>query len=41
MVNNLLPEVIQDQWFDETKMKQVLRTLRSFICPEMLDNKGL
>ena len=40
-VNNLPVENIQYQPVEETKMSQVLRTLRFLISPEMLDNKGV
>jgi len=40
-VNNLPLENIQYQPVEETKMRQVLRTLRLLIFPEMLDNKGV
>lgn len=40
IVNNLHPEIIQDQRINETKMREVLRTLRVLIGPEMLDSKG-
>jgi hypothetical protein len=40
-VNNLPLENIQYQPVEETKIRQVLRTLRFLISPEMLDNKGV
>jgi hypothetical protein len=39
--NNLPVENIQYQPVEETKMREVLRTLRFLIPPEMLDNKGV
>ena len=40
ILNNLLPEIIQDQRINETKMREVLRTLRAMNDPEMPYSKG-